>query len=85
MHCKCEGKKERVMENKFAEILKELRTEKGMGQAELARNIGVSNGIVSLWENKKREPTMSSLIALAKHFNVSLDYLTGIDQHENQQ
>ena len=70
------------MENKFAEILKELRTEKGIGQAQLARSIGVSNGIVSLWENKKREPTMSSLIALAKYFNVSLDYLTGLDQRE---
>lgn len=67
------------MGNKFAEILKELRIEKGIGQAELARNIGVSNGIVSLWENKKREPTMSSLIALAKYFNVSLDYLVGLD------
>lgn len=70
------------MENKFADILKELRTEKGIGQAELARQIMVSNGIVSLWENKKRQPTMSSLIALAKYFNVSLDYLTGMDQAE---
>ena len=69
------------MENKFADILKELRTESGISQAELARRIGVSNGIVSLWENKKREPTMSSLIALAQTFNVSLDYLTGLDQN----
>ena len=72
------------MENKFAEILKELRIEAGIGQAELARNIGVSNGIVSLWENKKREPTMSSLIAVAQYFNVSLDYLTGLEQERNQ-
>ena len=68
------------MENKFAENLKELRLEKGIGQAELAKSIGVSNGIVSLWENRKREPTMSSLIALARYFGVSLDYLTGLDQ-----
>ena len=70
------------MENQFADILKELRIEKGIGQAQLARAIGVSNGIVSLWENKKREPTMGSLIALAKFFNVSLDYITGLDQQE---
>ena len=66
------------MENKFAENLKELRLGKGIGQAELAKSIGVSNGIVSLWENKKREPTMSSLIAIARYFGVSLDYLTGL-------
>ena len=68
------------MENKFAENLKELRLDKGIGQAELARSIGVSNGIVSLWENKKREPTMSSLIAIAQYFSVSLDALTGLDK-----
>ena len=72
------------MENQFAENLKELRMEKGLGQAQLARAIGVSNGIVSLWENKKREPTMGSLIALAKYFNVSLDYITGLDQQEKR-
>ena len=72
------------MENQFADILKELRIEKGIGQAQLARAIGVSNGIVSLWENKKREPTMGSLIALAKFFNVSLDYLTGLDQQKSE-
>ncbi|MBQ4444440.1 MAG: helix-turn-helix transcriptional regulator [Clostridia bacterium] len=72
------------MENQFAENLKELRMEKGLGQAQLARAIGVSNGIVSLWENKKREPTMGSLIALAKYFNVSLDYITGLEQQEKR-
>jgi len=72
------------MENQFADILKELRIEKGIGQAQLARAIGVSNGIVSLWENKKREPTMGSLIALAKYFNVSLDFLTGLDQQKSE-
>lgn len=68
------------MENRFAENLKELRLDKGIGQAQLAKSIGVSNGIVSLWENKKREPTMGSLIALAKYFSVSLDSLTGLDK-----
>lgn len=72
------------MENQFADILKELRIEKGIGQAQLARAIGVSNGIVSLWENKKREPTMGSLIALARYFNVSLDFLTGLDQQKSE-
>lgn len=65
--------------NSFSENLKELRLEKGIGQIELAEKIGVSKGIISLWENGKREPTLSSLIALAKFFDISLDSLVGIE------
>lgn len=65
------------MENKFKDILKMLRQEANIGQVELAKAIGVSNGIISLWESGKREPTMSSLISLSNYFKVSLDYLVG--------
>ncbi|MBQ8451878.1 MAG: helix-turn-helix transcriptional regulator [Clostridia bacterium] len=65
------------MENKFKDILKELRTERGIGQIELASRLKVSNGIISLWENGLREPNMSSLITIAEFFNVSIDYLVG--------
>ena len=68
-----------MMNTNFAENLKELRLEKGIGQVELAEKIGVSKGIISLWENGKREPTLSSLVALAKYFDVSIDTLVGID------
>ena len=62
----------------FAERLKELRFEKKIGQIQLANEIGVSKGIISLWENGLREPTLSSLVLLAKFFEVSLDYLAGL-------
>ena len=68
------------MVNNFTERLKELRIEKKIGQIQLAKEIGVSKGIISLWENGLREPTLSSLIALAKFFEVSLDYLAGISE-----
>lgn len=66
------------MENNFKSTLKELRTEKEIGQVQLAAAIGVSKGIISLWENGQREPSMSSLIMLAKYFDVSIDYLVGL-------
>ena len=62
----------------FEERLKELRADKGVGQIELAKAIGVSNGIISLWENGLREPKLSNLIALSKYFQVSLDFLAGL-------
>ncbi len=67
------------MKQKFAERLKELRTEKQIGQVELAKALGVSNGIISLWENDLREPKLSNLIMLAAFFKVSIDYLAGIE------
>ena len=63
----------------FFERLKELRIEKAVGQIELAKAINVSKGIISLWENGLREPKLSNLIALAKFFEVSLDYLVGLE------
>ena len=66
-----------MKEIKFGERLKELRQEKNIGQVELAAKIGVSKGIISLWEQGKREPTLSSLISIADYFNITIDYLIG--------
>lgn len=65
------------MENKFKDTLKELRIEKGIGQVKLAQELGVSKGVISLWENGLREPTMTSLILIADYFGVTLDFLVG--------
>ena len=65
------------MENKFKDILKEMRLEKGINQVNLASALGVSKGIISMWETGQREPTLSSLVAIAYYFGVSLDYLVG--------
>lgn len=67
------------MNNAFGEKLKELRGERGVGQIALAAEIGVSKGIISLWENGLREPTLSNLILLARYFEVSIDYLAGLE------
>ena len=67
------------MENIFCERLKELRAEKGVGQVELATKLNVSKGIISLWENGLREPKLSNLISLARFFEVSIDYLVGLE------
>ena len=68
-----------MKENVFKNNLKMLRIERGLGQVELAEKLGLSKGIISLWENGLREPNMSSLIVIAQFFNVSIDYLVGLD------
>ena len=63
--------------NKFAERLKELRIDAGKSRAELARELNVSERLISYWENGKRECDFEMLIRIADTFAVSIDYLLG--------
>lgn len=67
------------MEETFGERLRELRRESGIGQIQLAKELGVGKSVISLWELDRCEPTLSNLIKLAKFFNVSIDELAGLD------
>ena len=67
--------------NNFKKILKELREEKQLGQIQLGKELGVSHGIISAWENGVHEPTLSNLIAIAKFFGVTIDYLAGLEDY----
>lgn len=59
--------------------LKELRREKGILQDDLARDIGVSKGTVSVWERDARKPEYDTLEQLCEYFQVNLGYLLGED------
>ena len=61
--------------NYFAQNLKILRKEKGLSQPELAKELNVSKGMISFWENEKYEPTATNIILIAKFFNISIDDL----------
>ena len=65
----------------FGERLKELRTEKGLTQKQLAALFNVSGNTVHCWECDKQEPSMAMLLALSAYFGVSLDYLVGKDNY----
>ena len=64
----------------FPEQLKELREEYGVTQTALAQGIGVSKGLISLWENGLREPPLPTPVALADSFDVPRAFLTGRTQ-----
>lgn len=67
------------MKETFGERLKSLRIEKNIGQVELAKKLEVSKGVISLWENNLREPSMSNIKAIAIYFGVTSDYLIGLE------
>ncbi len=61
----------------FGQKLRELRLERNLTQPELAKLMGVSNGMISFLETDKYEPTASNIVKAAKIFNVTTDYLLG--------
>lgn len=65
--------------NKFGQILKQLRVEKGLTQRELGDIFNVVNQTISFWEMGVREPDLDTLVEIAKYFQVSVDYLLGIE------
>ncbi len=52
-----------------------------MSQPKLAEILGVSKAVISFWENGINEPKARYIKALALLFNVSADYLLGIDEN----
>ena len=62
----------------FCERLKFLREEKGLTQKEVAEAIGFAQSAVAFWANGKRIPNAFAIVALAKFFDVTSDYLLGL-------
>ena len=63
----------------FCDILKQLREEKGVTQKVVAKNCNLTATCICQLESGVRNPTGSTLKALAQYFNVSADYLLGIE------
>ena len=53
--------------------IKELRLEKSISQAELAKQIGVSQKATDYWERSINEPKIGYVILLVKFFDISFD------------
>ena len=62
----------------FGIRLKRLRLEKGLTLEQLAKETGLGDYALLLWERNKRAITISDLIKLAQYFNVTTDYLVGL-------
>ena len=64
----------------FKTILKKLRMQKSLTQEQLAKRLWVTKSIVSAYELGTRFPSLDVLIKLSYTFNVSTDYLLGINR-----
>jgi transcriptional regulator with XRE-family HTH domain len=59
----------------FADTLKRLRTEKGLSQIQLGKQMSVSNSTIARWENGSRLPDFAMLSRLAEVLGVDVNVL----------
>lgn len=66
------------------EILKKLRTTRGLIQSEIAEKLGVSLSSYQKYEREKGSitPSLDVLVRIADFYGVSVDYLLGRDAEE---
>ena len=69
------------MENSaFGERIASLRAERGETQQDLADALDVRRETVKFWESGDRQIKAADIVKLAKHFEVSADYILGLSE-----
>ena len=63
----------------FAKRIKELRIECGLTQKQLADELGFPQSSIVYWEAGTKTPRAETIVALARFFGVTTDYLLGED------
>ncbi|MBS6476114.1 MAG: helix-turn-helix transcriptional regulator [Clostridiales bacterium] len=62
--------------------IQQLRISHNMSQEVLGKKLNRSKAVICGYENNVRIPPLEVLVNMAVIFNVSLDYLVGIDKNE---
>lgn len=62
----------------IADKIKTLREKRGITQASLAKQLGVTRSGVNAWEMGISIPSTQCVVELANFFNVSTDYILGV-------
>jgi len=66
------------MVNDFSRTLSLLRHEKKISQRQAAKDLGISQALLSHYENGVREPGLAFVARAAGYYRVSADYLLGL-------
>lgn len=61
----------------FSETMSELRRKKGASQRTVAADLGISQALLSHYENGAREPGLDFVCRACEYYGVSADYLLG--------
>ena len=62
----------------YYQRIRDMREDFDMSQQDVAELLNITRQQYQLYESGKREMPMHLFVALARHYNVSLDYLAGL-------
>ena len=65
----------------FSQRLQQLRKDANLKQSDLAKILNTTQRRISHLESGRIEPDLITLVAIAKYFNITLDYLVGITDY----
>jgi transcriptional regulator with XRE-family HTH domain len=58
-------------------VLSQLRQEKDLSQRKVASDLGISQALLSHYENGLREPKLEFVVRVCDYYGVSADYMLG--------
>lgn len=64
----------------FKERIKILREASGLNQKDFAASLGIDATTYNKWEKTKSVPSIDTLVRLARHFGITVDYLLGVEE-----
>ncbi len=64
----------------FKDVLKTLRKNNSLTQAELAEYLGISPASIGMYEQGRRIPYDDILFKISKYFKISIDLLLDVDE-----
>ena len=67
----------------FWQRLYDLCKENNTSPTQVVKELGIAQGMVTKWKNGT-EPNAKALLKISKHFDVSTDYLLGINDKKNK-
>lgn len=73
-----------MSEKKIGERIRLVRKNTGCNQKEFGSLLNIPQSTLSAYETGRMQPTVTSLINIAKKFNVSLDWLCGIENNPDK-
>lgn len=65
------------MECMFSRVMSALRHARGLSQRTAAADLGISQALLSHYENGAREPGLSFVMKACDYYGVSADYMLG--------
>ena len=69
--------------SEFSRTLSLLRKERGVSQRTAAGDLGISQALLSHYENGAREPGLGFVCRVCDYYNVTADYLLGRSSNPN--